>query len=378
MEDERQQKGAADLAKDTVKVVNGTKMIFGILTSKPLIIGIIIGLLFFLLIALLGMFMGGGSSDGGGSGVVQTSNLSETTLQWLDEVTAEAEKQGVAELIPFIMAIIEVETKGAGTPDIMQSSESAGLGPNGFTNAKDSIEQGIWYLKNAKLMGENLGLSDVWGVVQSYNFGMSYVGHLANNNKNHSKEVAEKYSRDVVAPSLGNHTGSTYSYVNAVSQAYGKTYLYSNGGNYYYADLVKQYVSLGSADMPVGSEMFKTIMEEALKYEGDAYVWAGYTPSTGFDCSGLMQWVFAKAGISLPRTAVEQHGATEEIPIDEAQPGDLIFFKGTYGAPDHISHVGIYIDETRMYDANGSGVGYHYWTDNYWMSHFDSIHRIVQ
>lgn len=374
MEEEKQQNISAT---DTIKVVKGSKLISSILTWKPLIIGIILGLLFLLFMALLGMFMGGGSV-GGGSVVVQNSNLSETTLQWLDEVTAEAQKQEVPELIPYVMAIIEVETKGAGTPDIMQSSESAGLGPNGFDDPKDSIKQGIWYLKNGMLLGENLGFTDVWGVIQGYNFGLNYITYLGSNGGNHSTKIAERYSRDVVAPSLGNNNGATYPYINPVSQAYGQTYLYSNGGNYYYADLVRQYVSAGSAELPVGSDTFKTIMNEALKYEGNAYVWAGYTPTTGFDCSGLMQWVFAKAGISLPRTAVEQHAATEKISINEAQPGDLIFFKGTYGAPDHISHVGIYIDETRMYDANGSGVGYHYWTSSYWMSHFDSIHRVVQ
>lgn len=336
---------------------------------------LIIVFAFFILLMFIGILSS--TSNNGNSGAVANKSLSETTLQWQDEVMREAQKQGVPELVPYIMAIIEVETKGTGTADIMQSSESAGLGPNGFTDPLDSIEQGIKYLKNAMLTGQSLGFTDYWGIVQSYNFGTNYVSYLATNGETHTVEIAEKYSRDVVAPSLGNHTGQTYSYVNAVSQSYGKTYLYRNGGNFFYADLVRQYVTGGSS-IPVGDELFQTVMEEAIKYEGDPYVWGGDTPTGGFDCSGLTQWVYGKAGIHLPRTAAEQWGATIEVPLEEAQPGDLIFFKGTYGPSNHISHVGIYVDEMRMFDSSSSGIGYHYWSSGYWSSHFDSIRRVVK
>ncbi|WP_083547571.1 lysozyme family protein [Virgibacillus halodenitrificans] len=191
MEQEKEQRSASGLAKDAIKVIKRTKLIVRLLSMKPLIITIIIGFLFLLFIAFLGMFMGGSSNGGGDVGQVQYSNLSETTLQWLDEVIAEAERQEVRELVPYVMAIIEVETKGTGTPDIMQSSESVGLGPNGFDNAEDSIRQGISYLKSGMLLGENLGFSDVWGVVQGYNFGTSYVSYLANNGEQHSTKVAQ-------------------------------------------------------------------------------------------------------------------------------------------------------------------------------------------
>ncbi|RBP59335.1 NlpC/P60 family protein [Alkalibaculum bacchi] len=335
-------------------------------------------IVFAFLMFLLFIGMLSSASKNKTSGAIANINLSETTLQWQDEVIREAQKQGVPELVPYIMAIIEVESKGTGTADIMQSSESAGLGRNGFDNPLDSIEQGIKYLKSAMTLALSSGCTDVWGTIQSYNFGTSYVSYLGSKGANHSIEVAEDYSKKVVAPSLGNHTGAIYSYVNAVSQSYGKTYLYRNGGNFFYADLVRQYVILGSTDIPMGNEIFQSVMEEALKYEGNPYVWGGDTASVGFDCSGLTQWVYRTAGISLPRTAKQQWGATVEVSLKDAQPGDLIFFKGTYGGPHHISHVGIYIDETRMYDSNNGGIGYHYWTSNYWASHFDSIRRIVK
>lgn len=352
----------------TYKTIKKVLLFFNISTPL-LILGLI--LIFIIGIGLLT------SSSGKNTNMVGAGNLnlSESTLQWQSAVEKEATEQGVPELIPYIMAIIEVESKGMGT-DIMQSGESAGLGVDGFDDPLKSIEQGVKYLKNSKAKGDSLGFTDFWAIVQSYNFGSAYVTYLATNNKTHSVEVAEDYSKNVVAPSLGNTVGTTYSYVNSVSSSYGKTYLYRNGGNFFYADLVRQYVSAGSSEIPLGDDLFQQVMAEALVYNGWSYVWGGSNPSMGFDCSGLVQWTYGKAGITLPRVANQQWTATEEIDIKDAQPGDLIFFKGTYGAPDYISHVGIYVDETRMYDANDSGVGYHYWTGSYWMSHFDSIRRI--
>lgn len=353
--------------KDLVRRIKTLKKILKFLNIWIIVIGLII-------IMAIGM-AASSSKNKLVTGI--NLNLSQTTLQWQDEVKSEAQKQGVPELTPYIMAIIEVESKGVGK-DIMQSSESAGLSSNDINDPLKSIEQGIKYLKNNMLLGKSLNFTDLWAIVQSYNFGSSYISHLATNNNKHSVEVAEEYSKHVVAPSLGNSTGITYSYINAVSQANGKTYLYANGGNFYYADLVRQYVCADNSEIPVGSKLFKTIIEEALKFQGNPYVWGGDNPTVGFDCSGLIQWTYAQAGINLNRTAQEQYNMTKEVSIKDAQPGDLIFFKGTYGTPDFISHVGIYVDETRMFDSNDSGIGYHYWTGSYWDSHFAGIRRIIK
>uniref|UniRef100_UPI00344C1FA6 bifunctional lytic transglycosylase/C40 family peptidase n=1 Tax=Carnobacterium sp. TaxID=48221 RepID=UPI00344C1FA6 len=333
----------------------------------------------FLLLVIMVTLLAVSSSNSSNSsiGKVDGIGLSPTTLQWSEDVKIEAERQGVPELIPYILAIIEVESKGNGS-DVMQSSESAGLPANGYTNAQDSIRQGIKYLKTAFDLAKANGLEDPLATVQSYNFGTAYVSYLINNGKQHSIEVAENYSRTVVAPSLGNSTGRTYSYVNVVSTASGKTYLYTNGGNFHYASLVAQYLYAGGSDTPIGNGTFQDVLNIALKFQGNPYVWGGDSPQVGFDCSGLLQWSYGQVGINLPRVAIDQWKATVPVSREEAQAGDLIFFKGTYGAPDYISHVGIYIDETRMYDSNGSGIGYHYHSGPYWSEHFDSIRRIVK
>jgi cell wall-associated NlpC family hydrolase len=79
---------------------------------------------------------------------------------------------------------------------------------------------------------------------------------------------------------------------------------------------------------------------------GNDYVYGGTTPA-GFDCSGYTQWVFGKAGKSLPRTAEAQRQAA--TPVSDPQPGDLVFF----GAPAF--HVGIYAGGGMMYDSPRTG-----------------------
>jgi cell wall-associated NlpC family hydrolase len=83
----------------------------------------------------------------------------------------------------------------------------------------------------------------------------------------------------------------------------------------------------------------------ALRYLGVPYVWGGASPS-GFDCSGLVMYVYAQLGISLPHYTVAQWNATQ--PISSPAPGDLVFFNG-------LGHVGIYIGGGQFVDAPHTG-----------------------
>ena len=83
----------------------------------------------------------------------------------------------------------------------------------------------------------------------------------------------------------------------------------------------------------------------ALRYLGVPYVWGGASPG-GFDCSGLVMYVYAQLGISLPHYTVAQWNATE--PISSPAPGDLVFFNG-------LGHVGIYIGGGEFVDAPHTG-----------------------
>jgi cell wall-associated NlpC family hydrolase len=86
---------------------------------------------------------------------------------------------------------------------------------------------------------------------------------------------------------------------------------------------------------------------------GVPYRWGGETPATAFDCSGLVQWAYAQAGLSLPRTAQDQYDAGPAIPAGSPlQPGDLIFFGS---GPADVEHVGLYAGTGLMIDAPHTG-----------------------
>ena len=98
------------------------------------------------------------------------------------------------------------------------------------------------------------------------------------------------------------------------------------------------------------------IVTIAQQYLGYRYVWGGTSPSTGFDCSGFVWYVYKQAGVSIPRAPLEsQLGAGPRISMDKLQPGDLVFWQNTYKAG--LSHVGIYLGGGRFINAESEAVG---------------------
>jgi cell wall-associated NlpC family hydrolase len=75
---------------------------------------------------------------------------------------------------------------------------------------------------------------------------------------------------------------------------------------------------------------------------GVPYVWGGETPGVGFDCSGLVQWAWAKAGIQIPRTTETEWPAMVHVPLTALQPGDLLFYKNLDG-DNLVDHVVMYV-----------------------------------
>lgn len=109
--------------------------------------------------------------------------------------------------------------------------------------------------------------------------------------------------------------------------------------------------SLGTGDGSAGS----AVVSEASKYLGVPYAWGGTDPSSGLDCSGLVQLVYGNLGMDLPRTAAQQATAgTPVASLDEARPGDLVFFDNS-SARSGIDHVGIYIGNGKMIAAPQEG-----------------------
>ena len=90
---------------------------------------------------------------------------------------------------------------------------------------------------------------------------------------------------------------------------------------------------------------------------GRPYVWGGASPSTSFDCSGLVQWAYRQVGVALPRTAQQQYDFTLRLGAGDLRPGDLVFFRNTYKVDpaEPITHVGIYVGNGVMVNAPTEG-----------------------
>ena len=90
------------------------------------------------------------------------------------------------------------------------------------------------------------------------------------------------------------------------------------------------------------------VLAYAYQFEGYPYVWGGSSPSTGFDCSGFVQYVYAHFGIDLPRTTFEQVNCGTPVSLSDVKPGDLVF---EMPSPEGPNHVGIYIGNGKILDA---------------------------
>ncbi len=126
-------------------------------------------------------------------------------------------------------------------------------------------------------------------------------------------------------------------------------------------------------------EKFARLIEEADQYVGFPYVWGGSSPETSFDCSGFVSYVLTNSGLYNTGRLGAQGLYNISSRVSSPQPGDLVFFTGTYDTPG-VSHVGIYVGE----DGNGNPVMLHCGdpiqysklNTSYWQSHFYAYGRL--
>lgn len=124
-------------------------------------------------------------------------------------------------------------------------------------------------------------------------------------------------------------------------------------------------------------QQFARMIHEAEKYLGYPYVWGGSSPSTSFDCSGFVSYVINHCGNGWNvgrQTANGLKSKCSIIPANEAKPGDLIFFKGTYNTSG-ASHVGIYVGNNMMIHC-GNPISYAHTDTAYWQQHFYCYGRL--
>ena len=134
-------------------------------------------------------------------------------------------------------------------------------------------------------------------------------------------------------------------------------------------------VTPSAAALKGESNTASKIISKAKSYLGTPYVWGGTSPS-GFDCSGLVQYVFKQSGISLPRTTTEQVKLGTYVAKSDLRPGDLVFLQNTYR--QGVSHVGIYIGDGQMIHASSSkGVVISSLSTSYYTEHYHSARRVL-
>ncbi len=119
----------------------------------------------------------------------------------------------------------------------------------------------------------------------------------------------------------------------------------------------------------------KKILKIAKTQLGKPYRYGGRSPKTGFDCSGLVQYSYKMAGISVPRTTRQLYNAARPIKRKHLKAGDLVFFRINRGK---ISHVGLYLGNSKFIHAPSSGkqVNIASLNNRYWRKHFSRGGRL--
>ena len=285
--------------------------------------------------------------------------LSDNTISYTQDVKDAAVNEQIEDYVNYLLAIMEVESHGIGT-DVMQSSESAGLPPNSFKTPQESIAQGAKYFASC-VMKASEKECDINTAIQAYNYGTGFIDYVAENGKAYTLDLAIAFAEE-------KSGGKQVAYKNQIAIDYNGGWRYAYG-NMFYAQLVNQYI------YNYDNATVQKIIDEAMKYSGWDYISGGSSPDDGgFDCSGLVQYVYGEAGINLPRLEKDQYEACEEIEAENIQPGDLIFYKNETSNGE-IGHVAIYIGNGKVFEA-GDPIGIYSATDEWHTSNQLHIGRV--
>ena len=178
----------------------------------------------------------------------------------------------------------------------------------------------------------------------------------------------------VITESGGMDEDQTERYAILLQTKGNKDYLFADDPYVATSDEYLDYQVPGEA---LTNERFANMIREAEKYLGYPYVWGGSSPSTSFDCSGFVSYVINHCGNGWNVGRLTANGLKNYCTIirpEEAQPGDLIFFQGTYNTSG-ASHVGIYVGNGMMIHC-GNPISYASINTSYWQQHFYCFGRI--
>ncbi|WP_207695070.1 hypothetical protein DOK67_0002601 [Enterococcus sp. DIV0212c] len=161
----------------------------------------------------------------------------QQVMTYETEVEQAVKENNIPKYKNLVLAIIYTESKGR-TEDLMQSSESAYGERQMIGTTKESIDTGVAFLAQSIEQATAAGC-DIWTAVQAYNFGLDYIEFVKERGGKNSVRLAEEYSKEILSPLLGNSNQTMYRYYRPQALVYNGGFLYSNGGNMFYADIVK-------------------------------------------------------------------------------------------------------------------------------------------
>ena len=248
-------------------------------------------------------------------------------------VYSEACKYDMGEYVDLFLAVMMQESGGK-YQDLFQCSESLGLPRNSLTQT-ESITQGVKLLTSYLTQASVTSTTDITNIrlaLQAYNFGSGFIKFAQSYGgwtQDATNAYAEKYSNGKKRTGVRAEQIGIWNY-----------------GDQYYTDHVLRYYILGSAEK-------SDVVKYAMTFLGCPYEYGATGPDT-FDCSGFVYYVFKNTNTynGGRGTAASYKEIATPVSAEEAQPGDLVFFKNSAGK---VHHVGIYIGNGKMIHAPKTG-----------------------
>ena len=332
---------------------------------------------------LLMLIMGGLQSctamfGSAGTGLAATSYLSEDS----DMLGAEAAYAGMEADLQY--ELDHYETLHPGHDEYRFELDEIGHDPYVLTSILSALHNGVFTLEEvqgdlAMLFEQQYTLTERVEVEIRYRT----VTHTDSDGNEYEEEVPYRYSicyvtlknADLSHLPVYLMSEKQLSLYAAYMQTLGNRPDLFPSGSYPNASTIKKPTYYEIPPEALKDEAFAAMIAEAEKYVGFPYVWGGSSPSTSFDCSGFISWVVNHSGWNVGRqTAQGLYDLCIPVSPEQARPGDLVFFVGTYDTAG-MSHVGLYVGNSVMLHC-GNPISYTNLNSSYWQQHFYCYGRL--
>ena len=332
---------------------------------------------------LLMLIMGGLQSctamfGSAGTGLAATSYLSEDS----DMLGAEAAYAGMEADLQY--ELDHYETLHPGYDEYRFELDEIGHDPYVLTSILSALHNGVFTLE--EVQGDLAMLFEQQYILtQTVETEIRYRTETSTDSEGNEYEEEVPYTYYICNVTLENRDLShlpvslmdedALSLYAAYMQTLGNRPDLFPSGSYPNASTIKEPTYYEIPPEALKDEAFAAMIAEAEKYVGFPYVWGGSSPSTSFDCSGFISWVVNHSGWNVGRqTAQGLYSLCTPVSPEQARPGDLVFFVGTYDTAG-MSHVGLYVGNSVMLHC-GDPISYTNLNSSYWQQHFYCYGRL--